>query len=88
MNIRKALIPAAIFSVLLIVPTGAGKAQSGANSALAGNWQGTMTAGPTKLRITLKLQQDPAGKLQRLLTCRSKAHQPAVEHLLSISSKL
>jgi len=67
MNIRKALIPAFVFSVLLLVPTGAGKAQSGANSALAGNWQGTLTAGATKLRITLKVQQDPAGKLSATL---------------------
>jgi hypothetical protein len=63
MNICKALIAAVIFSVLLIVPTGAGKAQSGANSALAGNWQGTLVSGATKLRITLRVQQDPAGKL-------------------------
>jgi pimeloyl-ACP methyl ester carboxylesterase len=62
MNTCKALIPALIFSVLLIVPTGTGMAQSGANSPLAGSWLGTL-AGATKLRITLRVQQDAAGKL-------------------------
>src|SRR6185369_8518029 len=62
MNVCKALISALSFSVLLILATGT-RAQSGANSALAGNWLGTLTSGATKLRITLRVQQDPAGKL-------------------------
>ena len=81
MNICKALMPALVFSALLIVPTGTG-AQSGANSGLAGSWLGTLTSGATKLRITLRVQQDPAGKLTATLDLPDQGQTSLpVEHL-------
>lgn len=82
MNICKALLAAAIFCALVIFTSRAGVSQSGSNSPLTGNWQGTLAAGATKLRMTLKVQQDPAGKLTATLDLPDQgATNLPVEHL-------
>jgi pimeloyl-ACP methyl ester carboxylesterase len=63
MNILKGFILAALCCALVIIASQPCNAQTSSNSALAGNWQGTLTSGATKLRIALNVKQEAEGQL-------------------------
>jgi hypothetical protein len=59
-------MPALVFSARSLFPGRPG-AQSGANSALAGNWQGTLTAGADEITNHTQSAAGPCGKLSATL---------------------
>lgn len=67
MNIIKRVILAAMFCAALIIVSQPCNAQTSSSSGLAGNWQGTLTAGPTKVRMALNVKQESTGQFTATL---------------------
>jgi pimeloyl-ACP methyl ester carboxylesterase len=67
MNVLKSFFPAAIFCAALSIVSHPCLAQTSSGSGLAGNWQGTLTAGATKVRMALNVKQESAGQFTATL---------------------
>ncbi len=62
MNILKSFILAGMSCAALVIVSQPCIAQAPSSSDLAGNWQGTLTAGPAKVRMALNVKQESAGQ--------------------------
>ena len=81
MNILKGLILAMACATLLASQPC--NAQTASTSGIAGNWQGTLTSGATKLRIALNLKQESAGQFTATFDLPDQgAEGLPVEHLI------
>jgi pimeloyl-ACP methyl ester carboxylesterase len=90
MNILKSFILAAIFCAALIIVSQPCNAQTSSSSGLAGNWQGTLTAGATKVRMALNVKQESARPFTATLDLPDNGavglpveHVVYVDHILS-----
>jgi pimeloyl-ACP methyl ester carboxylesterase len=67
MNISRSFILAAMLCAALIIISQPCNAQTPPGPGLAGNWEGTLTAGATKVRMVLNIKQDSVGKFSATL---------------------
>ena len=82
MNVLKSFIPAAMVCAALIIVSQPCLAQPSSGSGLAGNWQGTLSAGGAKVRMTLNVKQESAGQITATLDLPDNgASGLAVEHV-------
>ncbi|HSP63690.1 MAG TPA: alpha/beta fold hydrolase [Pyrinomonadaceae bacterium] len=67
MSVLNSFTLAAMFCATLIIGSQPGNAQTSSDPGLAGNWQGTLTAGAAKVRMALNVKQESAGKFTATL---------------------
>src|ERR1700682_1532838 len=90
MNILKSFILAALFCAALVIVSQPCNAQTSSTSGLAGNWQGTLTAAGTKVRMALNVKQESGGQFTATLDLPDNGaaglpvkHVIYVDHILS-----